>query len=341
MQHIVATLVQSSFYYADYPTDKQEIYLRMYSFSLYDYQVYFHPVTLNYMYSMAGQYSIQENPVWSFISADAYGGSQAPGTFYSPRTYAVVTLTFSRIPAGIIMRLAVPMFFLVVLGALAFWADTNDRVNSTVTMLLAISALYIVVIQSIPPIGYLTKFDVFVTVMFVVLFACCILHLITVRLAKDTKLEKWPIRKFYVRTLELFGRVVILPLITAFFLYSFSLAETTSTYYEAGFVIGAFIFLVAFREFFSAKAAFKEAMASIAGKADNLSDVSTVEIILFNLYAYGILGHTLRHHVRVLAARDRMERSQNSINSRSVAPADIELTSVGSPFDLNFEEEKV
>jgi hypothetical protein len=343
MQHMVITLVQSSFNYAQYPTDTQVVYMRMYSFSLFATQISFSPVTVDYQYAESGEYSIELNPVWNFKSAYGYGGSQDPGTYYAPRTYAVIVMEFSRIPGGIINRLAVPMFFLVILAALAFWADTSDRVNSTVTMLLAISALYIVVIQNIPPIGYLTNFDYFVTVMFVVLFACCILHLLTVRLAKDTKLEKWPIRKFYIRLLEFFGRVTIIPLTTTFYLYYFRLAEDAATIYASSFVIGLFIFLVSVREFFSTRSAFEAAMENIKSKADDLSDVSTMEVILFNLYTYRILAHTLRHHVRILSMQQRVAKSQHSIKHDSttmIAPSDIELTSIVSPFALH-DEQKV
>lgn len=105
------------------------------------------------MYSAHHSYDITLNPIWSFQSAVASFGSQSPGNFYGTRAYGVVKIVFKRQAAGMTLRLALPIFLLVFLAALSFWAAPSDRVDSTVTMLIAISALYVIVIQNIPMIG--------------------------------------------------------------------------------------------------------------------------------------------------------------------------------------------
>lgn len=70
--------------------------------------------------------------------------------YYAPRYIGVLRIYVQRNPEGLVMRLAFPVFLLVVLGGVAFWADPGDRLNISITVLLAISALYIVVFQNIP-----------------------------------------------------------------------------------------------------------------------------------------------------------------------------------------------
>lgn len=48
---------------------------------------------------------------------------------------------------------------------LTFWGDSSSRVDSTITIMLSVSALYIVIFSSIPMLGYLTKFDRYIIVV--------------------------------------------------------------------------------------------------------------------------------------------------------------------------------
>ena len=113
----------------------------------------------------------------------------------------MLTIVIARQPDGIITRLAMPMLLLTVLAAMSFWAEPADRVGTTMTMLLSISALYIVVFANVPMIGYLTRFDKFVVLLFGILFMCCNLHSIAIRFMKDGKYEKYPLRFIDLHTL--------------------------------------------------------------------------------------------------------------------------------------------
>lgn len=63
---------------------------------------------------------------------------------------------------GVVIRLVLPMALLILLGSITFWVSYDHRVDVTITILLAMSALYIVILQNIPLVGYLTNVDRFV-----------------------------------------------------------------------------------------------------------------------------------------------------------------------------------
>jgi hypothetical protein len=182
-------------------------------------------------------------------------------------------------------------------------------VNSTVTMLLAISALYIVVIQNIPMIGYLTKIDFFVIMIFVILFGCSVLHLFTLRLQSDDKISKWPVRKFYIRFLEFIGRIFVIPIITTCYLVYFHVTLLPSQIYCTCIFIGLFSLFVSVREVVALSTVFQRAMKDISKKFNELDDMSMLEVVVFNYYIYGIYSSKLTHHVRQQSVQDRLDKA--------------------------------
>lgn len=339
MQRLVLTITQSNLDYTQYPLDSQNIDLTMYSFGSYATQVSFTNVVIGYQYTDSADEnvktsSIQLNPIWSFDSATGTCGTKKPGTRFNGRTYAIVSMRFTRQSTGVITRLALPMFLLVLLGALAFWARLEDRVNSTVTMLLAISALYIVVIQNIPPIGYLTKFDTFVVTMFALLFSCCILHLFIIRISNEEKTHKWPLRKFYVRLLEFAGRISIIPIMSSVYAYIF-LSKNRIQLVIVSVLIGTFALCVFIREFFSTKKALKVTIQEIDEKYSEVLILSNMETILFNLYNYNKFSSNLQHHSRITILRRREEQAVKS--GTSIHEGDI-IDMTTNPYFVNEED---
>jgi hypothetical protein len=79
------------------------------------------------------------------------------------------------------------------------------------TILLSVSALYIVIFGNIPLVGYLTVFDRYMIGMYLFVAFCVILHQITRRMRE--KQEEWPMREIYVRLLEVLGRIFALPIV--------------------------------------------------------------------------------------------------------------------------------
>lgn len=92
---------------------------------------------------------------------------------------ANVNLRFTRQALGIIYRLALPVTIFSVIVGLSFWADVDKRIEVTLQMLLVVAALYLIIGQSIPFVGYLTTMDAFVTLTFGLLSVAIGMHFIT------------------------------------------------------------------------------------------------------------------------------------------------------------------
>lgn len=81
-------------------------------------------------------------------------------------------LDISRVSEGILVRLAFPVILLIVIAGITFWSHEDSRIDTTMTLLLAISALYIVVFSTVPLLGYLTSFDRCFIALFIILTSC-------------------------------------------------------------------------------------------------------------------------------------------------------------------------
>jgi hypothetical protein len=87
---------------------------------------------------------------------------ERPSTAIVNAAFALFQVTVYREGNGVIVRLILPITLLLLLSALTFWISSDQRVNTTITLLLSISALYIVILGNIPMVGYLTNVDKFV-----------------------------------------------------------------------------------------------------------------------------------------------------------------------------------
>jgi len=164
--------------YLTYPEDHQQIILRVESYGLNSNGIVVNftnkavplaQITVVNPVSFIGNngaYNFDKNPVWGYtgyhtlLQLPDYGTSAKGPTAYF--TQPVVYIGIVRKSRGIIYRLALPIMLLLLLVGLTFWMDHSTRMDSTITILLAISALYIVIFQSIPMIGTLTSFDDFI-----------------------------------------------------------------------------------------------------------------------------------------------------------------------------------
>ena len=71
-------------------------------------------------------------------------------------------MDLQRASFGVVYRLALPVLLLLLLVGLTFWGSPESRIDTTITILLAVSALYIVIFSSVPMLGYLTTFDSYI-----------------------------------------------------------------------------------------------------------------------------------------------------------------------------------
>jgi len=248
-----------------------------------------------------------------------------------------------RISTGIVKRLALPMFLLTVLGATTFWSDLSERIGSTMTILLSVSALYIVVFASVPMIGYLTTFDEFVIMLFALLFICVNLHGFTIRMQHSEKLSKWPLRKFYIRFMELLGRTTILPITLAIYLRSFPKSFNSDEYTFCWTLVGMFSGYVSLRELTSLKKCLNICLEDIGSKANEKSDLSKIETLLLNLYLLQKCSINLKPIMDKIKddARVREVAKQEIIKTHGVVinGPDLEMRSVKSginPMNKNF-----
>jgi hypothetical protein len=100
--------------------------------------------------------TFKSNQIWTYESSAYY---PTTGNGYS---YNVYELNINRQGGGIIVRLVLPIAFLLLLSTLTFWVLYENRVDTTITIMLSVSALYIVILGNIPLVGYLTNVDKFV-----------------------------------------------------------------------------------------------------------------------------------------------------------------------------------
>ena len=145
--------------YEKYPDDEQVIQIRVES---YGFNSHFVLVNFTNPLTPIGQYkpvfpvtfvtnkdstesNFQCNPIWNYtyvttaVQTPNYGTSSILSYFPQP----VVYLHITRQSKGIVYRLAVPILLLILLVGVTFWGDPTGRVDTTITILLATSALYI------------------------------------------------------------------------------------------------------------------------------------------------------------------------------------------------------
>lgn len=315
LQNMVITIVNPGFAYQNYPNDKQTILLRFYGFSMFAPKVIFQSDDGTFV-SLFNEYGTSEpaiatNSLWIFQGIEAsFNQSAAIAPYYTGRPGGFVKIFVQRQSKGIVTRLAIPILLLVVLAVVAFWADPQDRMNTTITLLLSVSALYIVVFQNIPMVGTLTDFDVFILTMFFIMFACSMLHQFIVTLVQKQRQSEWPMRAVYIHLLEFVGRVMVLPVVIGFYMSWFPYTERTGTIVGGSICLAVFGAFVCARELEELVTVLKASMTEIGLKVERLGELSQPEIFLFNVYTYGVYSRSLTHHMYIVSARQREEQQQ-------------------------------
>lgn len=151
-------LVQPQFDFARYPADRQNINIRFADAEFETRELIFVPTNMEFTALPDGEYGFDANPIWDF---DKYSYFAYVDAAYD-NSYNVYVIEVIRRAYGVVIRLVLPMALLIVLGSITFWVSYDHRVDVTITILLAMSALYITILQNIPLVGYLTNVDHFV-----------------------------------------------------------------------------------------------------------------------------------------------------------------------------------
>lgn len=231
-RQMIATFSNPQMPFRNFPKDTQNFSITIESFS-YDNKL----LTLYFINNKAvvlldslrtGKSIISTNQLWTYQSyAAEIKATEVPSPVNPDRTYSTMYLNmaFERQSLGIIYRLALPILIFVVIVGVAFWSDENNRIEVTLQMILVVSALYIMIGQSIPLVGYLTTIDLFIITVFFVLGAILSIHFISVILAE--KSDKYPMDAFYREFIVTFFRAMWLPSSLGIFIYFFDVVHLT------------------------------------------------------------------------------------------------------------------
>ncbi len=275
--------MQPKLEFATYPSDDQYINIRYgsYAFSQTSFKLSFLSSAISLNQNFDKSYTFTTNPLWKY-EPDLTTYSQY--TSSSGYLNVIYRIRVSRISQGIILRLILPITMLIVVGGFVFWADPGGRVDSTITLLLAVSALYIVILANVPLVGYMTAIDRYVFMMFIVLTIATLIHQTYVTLSDKT--DRWPLRIFYLRALETFGRVTIFP--AAALLLLLTVDRLTSSMrmiiYLITFPINGCIVL---RELPGLLVAWRQATLLLAEKLESdeteIKHVSSMELLAYNV----------------------------------------------------------
>jgi hypothetical protein len=313
-RHFTVELLQSTFDYRKFPMDEHTISLRWISYAYTESWLvqYLANPPVTFFPTSGDSPSFTTNPVWQYESSSGYINTLS----YSAsniKSEAVVNIVIKRNPDGVVTRLAVPLFLLAVLGGIIFWAVQEDaRFDSTVTLLLAISALYIVVFQNIPMVGYLTTLDEFSLMMFAALFVCCFIHQIINRILQ--KKDKWPTRYLMTRSIEGLARIIYMPVLIIIFFVFFGSDYGTQDLAVVYSLTGIFVFFIVPREYIAVKSKLLPTIEYISSKVDDLTDLTSSEILLFNLWVYRRFSFNMSRHRRELREK-RLRETVNPIAS--------------------------
>eukprot|EP01031_Cornospumella_fuschlensis_P031427 gene31427-37985_t len=217
------------------------------------------------------------------------------------RTFSMclINLLFSRQSNGTIVRFLLPLTLLILLSALTFWIHYESRVDITITILVSVSALYIVILQNLPMVGYLTDADRFIFLMFVLLLLVVASHQIYSTLRQ--KADIWPLHQVYMRSIEICGRLA-LPLIVLIYFQSTLNYLNGSTYDGLLGLVVALDIVLFTREIFGLVGVFEKALAKVIDKVNDpmttIKQISVVETFAVNMVIFSQLSFTKQYILR-------------------------------------------
>eukprot|EP00603_Paraphysomonas_imperforata_P003530 CAMPEP_0114413612 /NCGR_PEP_ID=MMETSP0103-20121206/948_1 /TAXON_ID=37642 ORGANISM="Paraphysomonas imperforata, Strain PA2" /NCGR_SAMPLE_ID=MMETSP0103 /ASSEMBLY_ACC=CAM_ASM_000201 /LENGTH=460 /DNA_ID=CAMNT_0001581699 /DNA_START=129 /DNA_END=1511 /DNA_ORIENTATION=+ len=289
-RHIIATILQPDFDLSHYPNDNQDIVLTFESYGLTQgvMGLVFTDPPVGYVIDINKDIVFSKNPIW-YHREDEYETAVFVNDYTNipefPRLFVVLQLSLriQRAGRGILVRFALPILILLLLSAATFWADFNSRIDTTMTVLLSVSALYVVIIEGIPQVGYLTTFDEWIFTMYTALAIFVILHQVVIVLKRKSK--RVPIRNCVIRMIEFFGRILVAPMSMLYYMLTF-MDPTLFIYVTFTVIMLLFIFLIGAREWGGLKKSFVEASEYIQDKIDEGRKVSKIEMMVMNLISF-------------------------------------------------------
>lgn len=167
-----------------------------------------------------------------------------------------------------------------------------------------------VILGSIPQVGYLTDFDSWIFNMFVMLAACVFAHQLVVNSFR--KVEQWPFRAVVIRFIEMSGRVIIIPLSLAMFNSTFQ-GDELDVFHELYVRIPLFFgfVMLLIREAFGVRKVVNIAMDEIGEKIAKGKRNSWWELFVINLVLFKVFDLTTEPYKAKLKRMKRMAAGKN------------------------------
>lgn len=299
-RHFKVKLMQPNFDYSKYPIDSQDIVIRITSYGMSNNfcTLGFKQPVVNYINDADDKVSFKQNPVWyhdkNNYESEIYALDLTIEQSY-PRFFdvGVVRIHIKREGDGILVRFALPILILILLAGVTFWAEYDVRTGATMTLLLSVSALYVVIIGNIPLLGYLTDFDRWILCMFVMLSICVGVHQTICRML--LKQDRWPARILIVRVFEMLGRVAIIPASIIIYFVFFQSGKTATWSFPA-LILTCIVFIFVFmRECMGVMKAMRVTLDKLQSKVDSSKEhrFTHFEMLLFNILKYGRVEYAL------------------------------------------------
>lgn len=252
------------------------------------------------------------NLQWTHVEGDWRVSTKITKSQYdisrSDKTVQKLFLSFkvTRESSGVILRFLLPIFIMMLLAAMVFWAEPAARVSTTMGLLGSTTAMFIVIFSNIPLVGYLTTLDHYILVMYGLLLFCIGMHHMGDNLRN--KGDKYPQRTLLTRFLEAWGRTIIIGSISITFVVMFG-----NKYRIIPVVIsvGMVTLVILWRELGGLHKQWMIVMESVLTKKEKLLTDDTSEPLTWaevNLYKYFAQNHILDTEKKKLAEKRRNVR---------------------------------
>lgn len=334
-RHLTVTIMQADFYLKDYPSDSQNIKIvfESYGFTQGVMGLTFQDPPVGYITDKDSVTVFSKNPIWFHNKGDytttVYENDYTDFPEF-PRIFVALEISFEieRAGRGILVRYALPILILLLLSAATFWADPETRIDTTMTILLSVSALYVVIIQGIPQVGYLTTFDSWIFIMYTSLAMGVVLHQLVIVLKRKT--TKIPLRRCLIRLIEFLGRVFTGPLAVAYYMVTFMDPDLTLLL-AFSMALSFFVVFIAMREWGGLKKSFVDASESIIVKVEKNERPSKLEKLVMNLVQFKRISVKSTYCMQHLARKHR---------SKSDAQSHIEMKGRMSKYDYDSDDDE-
>ena len=163
---ILLLTLQQLFYFDEFPLDTQNIIIRYGSFGYnstflqMDLPLDENPISFVRNYN--GERNFFQNSEWGFRQNEERALIYTTSTDGAYTDVAVI-LPMERYGNALVVRVGIPITILLALAGITFWGATPEgRIGAATTILIAVAALYIVILNNVPWVGYATTMDTFI-----------------------------------------------------------------------------------------------------------------------------------------------------------------------------------